>query len=176
MCSFFQFNRVGETPFIFKTFWKSNFRVKHCYNDKVNKISIILIPIFKFYYIFKKIAHTLIHEMRCRKKFSGQNGDSIAGRKPFISRSNFTLWRCMMHRWKADTLSYMAVPITPIRPFTKCGSFWSHQSYLILQMFHFIFFQFVLTLSRTFTFLWNQTYPVHSTYIHLFVPSYSTGG
>ena len=48
--------------------------------------------------------------------------------------------------------------------------------YLILQMFHFIFFQFVLTLSRTFTFLWNQTYPVHSTYIHLFVPSYSTGG
>ena len=68
--------------------------------------------------------------MRCRKKFSGQNGDSIAGRKPFISRSNFTLWRCIMHPWKADTLSYMAVPITSIRPFTKCGSFWLHQSYL----------------------------------------------
>ena len=34
----------------------------------------------------------------------------------------------------------------------------------------------VLTLSRTIIFLWNHTHPVHSTYIHISIQYYSTGG
>ena len=113
-----------------QNFLKIKLTLKEYYNVKVNKISIILMPIFKFDHNLKKIAHSLIYGMRCRKKFSGQNGDSIAGRKLFRNHSNFTLWQSMIHRWKAKSLSYMAVPIAPIRPFTKCGSFWSHQSYM----------------------------------------------
>ena len=45
--------------------------------------------------------------MHCRKIFSGQNGDSIAGRIPFISHSNVTLRQSMIY-----TVGKLRVPAT----------------------------------------------------------------
>ena len=55
------------------------------------------------------------------------NGTTTA--RTVVAHSNCTLWQSMIYQWKTNSLSNMAVPITPIRPFTKCGSIWLHQSY-----------------------------------------------